>query len=41
MSLNKPIHMAFHCPAIEPLGRENLVSNLRFLSGHVELVKKW
>ena len=37
MILTEPVHINFHCPAIDPLGRENLIGKLRFLSDHVEL----
>lgn len=37
MILTEPVYINFHCPAIDPLGRENLIGKLRFLSDHVEL----
>lgn len=37
MILAEPVHINFHCPAIDPLGRENLIGKLRFLSDKVEL----
>ena len=37
MILTEPVHINFHCPAIDPLGRENLIGKLRFLSDKVEL----
>jgi len=37
MILTEPVQINFHCPAIDPLGRENLIGKLRFLSDKVEL----
>ena len=37
MILTDPIHINFHCPAIDPLGREEVIGKLRFLADYVEL----
>lgn len=37
MILTEPVNIHFHCPAIDPLGKENLIGKLRFLPDHVEL----
>ena len=35
--LTEPVHISFHIPATDPLGREYLMGKLRFLPDHVEL----
>ncbi len=35
--LNEIVHINFSCPALDPLGRENVIGKLRFLPEHVEL----
>ena len=35
--LTEPVHISFHIPATDPLGREHLMGKLRFLPDHVEL----
>lgn len=37
MIFTEPVHINFHCPAIDPLGREAVIGKLRFLPDHVEL----
>ena len=34
-----PVHIQFHIPARDPLGREEVLGKIRFLSDHVEI--KW
>ena len=37
MMLTDPIHINFHCPPVDPLGREYVIGKLRFLPDFVEL----
>ena len=37
MMLTDPIHINFHCPPVDPLGREHVIGKLRFLPDFVEL----
>jgi len=37
MMLTDPIHINFHCPPIDPLGKEHVIGKLRFLPDHVDL----
>ncbi len=37
MLLTEPVHINFHIPATDPLGREHTIGKLRFLPDHVEL----
>ena len=37
MLLTDPVHINFHIPATDPLGREHTIGKLRFLPDHVEL----
>jgi hypothetical protein len=35
--LTDPVHINFHCPPVDPLGKEHVIGKLRFLPDHVDL----
>lgn len=37
MMLTDPVHINFHCPPVDPLGKEHVIGKLRFLPDHVDL----
>lgn len=37
MMLTDPVHINFHCPPVDPLGKEEVIGKLRFLPDSVEL----
>ncbi len=37
MMLTDPVNINFHCPPIDPLGKDEVIGKLRFLPDHVDL----
>ncbi|MEJ6718385.1 MAG: hypothetical protein QNK82_07830 [Akkermansiaceae bacterium] len=37
MMLTDPVHINFHCPPVDPLGKDFVIGKLRFLPDHVDL----
>ncbi len=35
--LTDPVHINFHCPPVDPLGKDEVIGKLRFLPDHVDL----